>query len=710
MDTALNKERNKTMQADARGREAPGRRCGLAKIRNIGIIAHIDAGKTTTTERILFYTGRLHRMGEVHDGTTVMDWMAQEKERGITITSAATTCFWNEHQVNVIDTPGHVDFTVEVERSLRVLDGAIGVFCGVGGVQPQSETVWHQADRYNVPRIAFVNKMDRLGADFDTVVDEIREKLSSRVAPVQIPWGSGEDHAGVVDLVAMQAYAYDGDCGENIRIVPIPESLAAEAEQARAALIELLAEHDEALLGVYVDSPDVPQDELIAAIRRATVAHQFVPVLCGSSLKNKGIQHLLDAVTRYLPSPLDVEDVRGQHPGTNAIEMRAADDLAPLAGLAFKLMKDEYVGRLVFVRVYSGQLTKGQSVYNPRTRQRFRINRLLRLHADSREEVDTIYSGEIGAIAGLKGATTGDTLCAENAPVAFEGITVPEPVVSMAIEPKSQAESDRLNDALEALSSEDPTFQISDDPETGQKLIHGMGELHLEVLKDRLTREFKLDAKAGRPMVAYRETVFETCVASHTFDREIGGGRQFATISIQIDPLPRGSGNTIEFDVSTLDLPAEFHSHVEQGVRDAEATGIVGNYKIVDVHVRISGAVYDPESSTDTAFRSAAVMAFREAAMAGHPALLEPIMSLSIVTPSEYVGDVLGDLNSRRGKVQEVAAVGLTHKVSASVPLAELFGYATTVRSLSKGRASYTLEPRTFEQVPDDVAAKIKGV
>ena len=592
METALEQAR-KGQAGETRRRESPDRLRPLAVVRNIGVIAHIDAGKTTTSERILYYAGRVHRMGEVHEGTATMDWMPQEKERGITITSAATTCFWRDHQINLIDTPGHVDFTVEVERSLRVLDGAVVVFCGVGGVQPQSETVWHQADRYRVPRIAFINKMDRIGADFESVVEQLRTRLGARAVPIQIPWGREETFCGVVDLLTMQAIVFDdSSLGSKMQTVPIPAELAVAAERARAYLIEQLAEQDEEVLKAYLDNPDVSAVELRAGLRRATVAQTLVPVLAGSALRNKGVQQLLDAVVDFLPSPLDIPPVQGSHPKTHEAVERDADDFAPLSVLVFKLMNDPYMGRLAFVRVYSGQLKKGQNVFNSRTRKRDRISKLVFLHADDRQEVETIHAGEIGAIGGLKQVTTGDTLCAENAPVELERIRFPEPVIAMAIEPKSGSDRDKLNEALQALASEDPTCVVTVDPDTGQTLISGMGELHLEILKDRMFREFKVQANAGRPMVSYRETVTAPGRGEHRFERDIGGQHMFAEVVIEVEPRPRGQGNDIEFDVPAGRIPTEFRAAIEDGLRDGLLTGVVANYALIDVKVRVVGGAF----------------------------------------------------------------------------------------------------------------------
>jgi elongation factor G len=701
MTVIVKKDKNSTNGSAPSQREDAARGRSLSSIRNIGIVAHIDAGKTTTTERILYYTGRVYKIGEVHEGTAVMDWMEQEQERGITITSAATTCFWRDQQINIIDTPGHVDFTVEVERSLRVLDGAIGVFCGVGGVQPQSETVWRQAKKYNIPRLAFVNKMDRMGADFDSVVSQMREKLAAPAVPVQLPIGAEENFKGVIDLIQMKAYTFsDENLGSDVGETTIPEDLAAKAEEMRAALIEKAAEADEALLEAYLENPDVSVESLVAAIRTATISGDMVPVLCGSSLKNKGVQPLLDAVVDYLPSPVDVPAVSGIHPKTEDEEVREASDFEPLSGLAFKMATDSYVGKLVFVRVYSGKLEKRQNVFNPRTRKREKISRLLKLHANSREDVDCLFAGEIGAIAGLKQFTTGDTLCAENSPIVLESIDFPEPVIAMAIEPKTQADRDELSTALQSLVEEDPTFRVSMNEDTGQTIISGMGELHLEIIKDRIFREFKVQANAGKPVVAYRESVTKSAQGSFTFEREIGGRGHFASLVIDVSARSRGEGNEISIDVSPEIIPAEFHLPIKQGLSDALMTGVLGNYPLVDIDVRVTGGSSHPVDSSEMAFRSAAVMALRETVAQAGPALLEPIMKLEIIAPDEHLGDVMNDLNGRRGRIREIDARDAVQIVHVDVPLAELFGYATTLRSLTKGRASYTMEPLAFEVVP----------
>ena len=708
MMTIVKKDGKNTKSSVSSPREDAARGRSLSSIRNIGIIAHIDAGKTTTTERILYYSGRVYKMGEVHEGTAVMDWMEQEQERGITITSAATTCFWNDHQINIIDTPGHVDFTVEVERSLRVLDGAVGVFCGVGGVQPQSETVWRQAEKYSVPRVAFINKMDRMGADFNKVVSELREKLAAPAAPIQLPWGSEENLKGIVDLVHMKAFLFkDETLGSDIEEVAIPEELAVDAEKARAALIEKTAEVDETLLEIYLENADVPSGQLVAAIRRATIAGDLVPVLCGSSLKNKGVQPLLDAVVAYLPSPVDVPAVTGVHPKTDAPEVREASDSGSLSALAFKMATDSFVGKLVFVRIYSGKLEKRQNIFNPRTRKREKIGRLLRLHANSREDVDVLYSGEIGAISGLKNFTTGDTICAENNAIVLESIEFPEPVISMAIEPKTQGDRDALTAALQSLMEEDPTFRVTTNEDTGQTIINGMGELHLEIIKDRIFREFKVQANAGKPVVAYRESVQSAATGEFTFEREIGGRGHFANVIVEVSPRERSNGNEVNIKVSNEVISAEFKKSIEQGLNDALMTGVLGNYPLVDMDVTVTGGISHPVDSSEIAFRTAGVMALRDAVKNADPALLEPIMKLEIIAPEDHLGDVMNDLNGRRGRIREIEACDGVQVVHVDVPLAEMFGYATTLRSLTKGRASYTMEPRNFEVLPSSMQEKI---
>ena len=697
----MSQDKQNGAKSSASPREADSRDVALSLTRNIGIIAHIDAGKTTTSERILYYSGKVHKIGEVHDGTATMDWMVQEQERGITITSAATTCFWNGHQVNIIDTPGHVDFTVEVERSLRVLDGAVGVFCSVGGVQPQSETVWRQANKYQVPRVAFVNKMDRMGANFEQVLAELKSKLKAPAVAVQLPMGAADTFSGVIDLVKMAAYRFsEEDMGSRVEPVEIPAELAAKAEEARAHLIETVADIDETLLEAYMENSDVSENVIKEAIRRATIANQLIPVLAGSSLKNKGVQPLLDAVTDYLPSPLDIPAVRGLVPKTDTDVQREASDYEALTGLVFKMATDKFIGKLAFVRVYAGQLKKGQNIFNPRTKKRERIGRLLRLHANHREEVDVLYAGEIGGMVGQKRFTTGDTICAEADPIVLEKIEFPEPVISMAIEPKTTADKDSMVAALQDLVEEDPTFHTSINEETGQTIIQGMGELHLEIIKDRILREYKVQANAGKPMVAYRESISSKGEGSFVFDREIGGEPQFANVIVSAEPATAGAGNEVVFDVSADQIPVAFRKAVEEGISDALMTGVLGNFAIIDTKIRVIGGEARDNESSEMAFRSAAVMAVRAVVNASHPILLEPIMGVEISSPEEHLGDVMGDLNSRRGRVREIQASNDLQSVHADVPLAEIFGYATTLRSLTKGRASYTMEPQAFEPVP----------
>ena len=683
----------------------------LCDIRNIGIVAHIDAGKTTTTERILFYAGRTHRLGNVDEGNTVTDWMIQERERGITITSAAITCFWLGKCINLIDTPGHVDFTIEVERSLRVLDGAVGVFCAVGGVQPQSETVWRQADRYNVPRLAFVNKMDRMGADFDRCVSEIRTKLHANAVRVEIPIGKEDGFKGTIDLLERKAHFYDeASSGREVEVTEIPEELKVEAESAREELCEKCADADDETAEKYLENPDLSAEELRASLRRSVVAGKLVPVLCGSSLRDKGVQQLLDAVVWSLPSPEDRPPVEATDLKTEAKVTRDCDAGAPLTSLVFKIATDPYVGRLFFVRVYGGILKKGQNVFNPRTRKRERVMKLVKLSADEQTEVEALRTGEIGAIVGLKQTTTGDTLCAEFQPCYLERITVPEPVMSIAIEPKSSADKGKLQDSLEQLAAEDPTCQVRVDEETGQMILSGMGELHLEILVDRLRREFKCGANTGKPMVSYYETVSGTGKSDFLFDQTVGGKRLCAGVTVEVSPRKRGSGYAVEVaPAAKRGLPDErLAGNIEQGLTNGILTGVLARYPMTDVLAKVTAvSVTDEEAATDVAFVTAAVMGFREAAKAAGPELLEPIMSLDIVTPPEYVGDIMGDINGRRGAVRDMTMRGDMQIVRADVPLAELFGYATAIRSLSRGRAGYTMEPGAFAEVPRTVREQL---
>ena len=683
----------------------------LTHVRNIGIVAHIDAGKTTTTERILFYTGKIHKTGEVHEGDTTTDFMVQEKERGITIQSAAISCTWKDWAINIIDTPGHVDFTMEVERSLRVLDGAVCVFCAVGGVQPQSETVWRQADRYHVPRVAFVNKMDRMGADFGRVVEEIRTKLRANAAPVELPIGKEEGFQGVVDLLEMKGIVYDeASEGKTFTVGEIPAGLKDDAELARAELCEKIADLDEGVMEAYLEKGDLTADELRAAIRRQVVAGAFVPVLCGTAFKDKGIQPLLDAIGLYLPAPTDRPPVEATDLKSGAKVTRRQDPAEPLAALVFKSATDPYVGRLYFVRVYSGVLKKGANAFNPRTKKRERIMKIVRLFADQQIEVDHLAAGDIGALVGLKECTTGDTLCAEMKPLYLERITAPQPVMFLAIEPKSGADKDKLVASMEQLAAEDPTCQVRQDEETGQTILSGMGELHLEILVDRLKREFKCAANVGKPMVSYVETVTAPALKEFTFDRELGGKRHAVTLAIEIRPLERGKG--VQVDVSrdfrnTLPDP-KLADVVVQGLRDGVATGVLARFPMTDLAVcAVRCTLVDPEISDEIAFRSAAVMGFREAAEAAAPEFLEPIMKLEITTPPESVGEVLGDLNARRGTVLDMEQRGDMQIVHARVPMAQMFGYSTAIRSLTKGRASYSMEPSDFALVPRNVREEL---
>ena len=680
----------------------------LERTRNIGIAAHIDAGKTTTTERILYYTGRIHRVGEVHEGTATMDWMEQEQERGITITSAATTCFWKEHRINIIDTPGHVDFTVEVERSLRVLDGAIAIFCAVGGVQPQSETVWRQANRYRVPRIAFINKMDRIGADFFRVVERIRERLNTNAVPIQIPIGQEECFQGVVDLVEMKAVYWLDEMGTQYEYRDIPAELQAQAAEWREKMIEAAVEMDDHLMEKYLDGAPISKEEIKAALRKGTLAFKLVPVLCGSAYKNKGIQLLLDAVVDYLPSPLDIGPVRGVHPDTHAELWRQPSDSEPLCALAFKIQNDPYVGKLTYVRIYSGILSKGSYVYNATKEARERVGRVLQMHANRREDIDEAFAGDIVGIIGFQQTTTGDTLCHPDHPILLEPPQFPEPVISLAIEPKTKADQDKLANALQRLAAEDPTFRISTDPETGQTIISGMGELHLEVILDRLQREFGVSANQGRPQVAYKETIRTTARAEGKFIRQSGGRGQYGHCVIQIEPAEPGSGILFENKIVGGAIPREFIPAVEAGVREAADSGVLAGYPVVDVKVTLLDGSFHEVDSSEMAFKIAGSIAFKEAVQRAKPVILEPYMELEVTTPDAYVGDVIGDLNSRRARIEMIEpGVGGTQVIRALVPLAEMFGYATTLRSLTQGRATYTMHPSHYEEAPAQVAQSI---
>jgi len=681
----------------------------LNRVRNIGIAAHIDAGKTTTTERILFYTGKLHRMGEVHDGAAAMDWMPQEQERGITITSAATTCAWRDHRINIIDTPGHVDFTIEVERSLRVLDGAIAVFCAVAGVQPQSETVWRQARKYRVPTIAYVNKMDRVGADFFNVVAKLREKLGANAVPIQIPIGEEDEFRGVVDLVRMRAILYqDDDLGQVLQDDDIPPALVEDAVRWRERMIEAAAEADDGLMEKYLEGESISPEEIAAALRRGTLANAIVPTVCGSSFKNKAVQPLLDAVVDYLPSPSDVGPVQGSDPRSGGLVERPPKDDAPFAALAFKVMTDPYVGRLTYFRVYSGHIPKGSYVYNASRGKRERLGRILRMHANHREEVDEVWTGDICAAVGFRNTGTGDTLCSEADPVILEAISFPEPVISIAIEPKTKADEDKLGAALTRLSAEDPSFRVHTDEETGQSIISGMGELHLEVIQDRLLREFNVAANVGRPKVAYRESITRPARAEGRFVRQTGGHGQYGHVILEVEPLEPGAGFEFENKVVGGAIPREFIPAVRSGVVQALESGILAGFPVIDIRVRMLDGSYHDVDSSEMAFKIAGSMAVKAACQKARPAVLEPIMALEIVTPEDFLGEVIGDLNARRGQVQGMEpGPGGTQTIRGLAPLAEMFGYATAIRSMTQGRASYTMEPSHYDQVPAAIREQI---
>jgi elongation factor G len=685
----------------------------LEKTRNIGIMAHIDAGKTTTTERILYYTGRTHKMGEVHEGAAVMDWMEQEQERGITITSAATACEWEGHRINILDTPGHVDFTVEVERSLRVLDGAIALFDSVAGVEPQSETVWRQADKYGVPRIAYVNKMDRTGADYFKAVETMRERLGANPLPIQMPIGEEADFVGVVDLIENKALVWKDELGTEFEYEDIPENLVEQAEQYRTQLIEACADYDDELMEAYLNDEEIPHERIARSLHRATLDIKVTPVLCGSSFKNKGVQPLLDAIVELLPSPLEVPPVKGLEPpkkgenGGPTEAERPADDNAPFSALAFKVMADPYVGKLTYFRVYSGKLGAGSRVLNASTGRTERIGRLLMMHANHREEIEECYAGDILAGVGMKQTSTGDTLCAPDAPIELEHIEFPEPVIAVAIEPKTKADQEKLSSSLARLAEEDPTFQVESDEETGQTLIHGMGELHLEVIVDRLLREFSVDANVGRPQVAYRETIREPVQkVEGRFVRQTGGRGQYGHAVINVEPAP-GEGFDFINSIKGGTIPSEFIPSVEAGIEEALQSGVKAGYPMVDVRVELTDGSYHDVDSSEMAFKVAGSMAVQEAARKAKPVLLEPVMAVEVVTPEEFLGDVIGDLSRRRGKVQGQEPRGNALAVQAFVPLGEMFGYATDLRSSTQGRASYTMQFERYEEVPKNIEDEI---
>ncbi|TMD35300.1 MAG: elongation factor G [Chloroflexi bacterium] len=681
----------------------------IDKVRNIGIMAHIDAGKTTTTERILFYAGRIHKMGEVHEGAATMDWMVQEKERGITITSAATTANWRDHAINIIDTPGHVDFTVEVERSLRVLDGAVAVFDAVAGVEPQSETVWRQADRYGVPRIAFINKMDRIGADFYGSLDSIRTRLGARAVPIQLPIGSEGDFVGYIDLLSKEAVVYTDDLGTtNTESLVIPTGMQDLVTKYRHDLIEAVADFDDNVMHKYLEEQDVTEEEIRAGLRRGTVAGVLVPVLCGAALRNRGVQPILDAVVDYLPSPADVPAVEGKDPKTGDLRVREHDDSEPFSALAFKIQMDpQGVGKLTFFRVYSGRLKAGSNVMNASTGKRERIGRILRMHAIRREDVDEVFTGDIAAAVGLKQTTTGDTLCDEAHPILLESITFPEPVISVAIEPKTKVDQEKLGMALQRLSEEDPTFKVHTDDETGQTIIEGMGELHLEIIIDRLLREFRVDANQGKPQVAYKEAIKRAAHGVGRFIRQTGGKGQFGHAEVDVRPGERGSGFIFEDKVTQGRIPREYIPAVEKGIRDALQSGVAAGYPVVDITVTLVDGSYHPVDSSEMAFQVAGSMAVKDGMHKAQPYLLEPIMKVDVVMPEEYLGDVMGDLASRRGHILGMEGRGTSQNVKANVPLAEMFGYATELRSMTSGRATYSMEFSHYAEMPGNLAEAV---
>ncbi|WP_338176506.1 elongation factor G [Candidatus Dormiibacter inghamiae] len=680
----------------------------LANVRNIGIMAHIDAGKTTTTERILFYAGKLHKMGEVHEGAATMDWMVQEKERGITITSAATTCTWRDHSINILDTPGHVDFTVEVERSLRVLDGAVAVFDAVAGVEPQSETVWRQADHYNVPRIAFINKMDRMGADFFSALDSIKGRLGARAVAVQLPIGSEEGFQGIVDLINQRAIVYTDDLGKNLETSEIPAELRGKVEEHRRVMLEAAADFDEEIMNKYLEEQEISGEEIISALRLGTCASQIVPVLCGAALRNKGVQPLLDGVVDYLPSPADKPAVEGLNPSDHSLAMRQPDEEQPFSALAFKVQRDPTgVGKLTFFRVYSGRLKAGSTVLNVTTGRKERLGRILRMHAMRREDVEEVFPGDIAAAVGLKGTTTGDTLADESQPILLESISFPEPVISVAIEPKTKVDQDKLGLALQQLAEEDPTFRVHTDEESGQNIIAGMGELHLEIIVDRLTREFKVDANIGRPQVAYREAMRRSAHGTGRFVRQSGGKGQFGHVELEVEPGERGSGFVFLDQITQGRIPREYIPAVQKGIKEAINSGVVAGYPVLDLKVRLVDGSYHNVDSSEMAFHIAGSMGVKDALRRGDAYLLEPIMKVVATMPEEYLGDVMGDISSRRGHILGMEGRGTSQSVTAYVPLAEMFGYATALRSMTSGRAAYSMEFDHYAELPGNLAEAV---
>ncbi len=680
----------------------------LELTRNIGIMAHIDAGKTTTTERILFYTGRTHKIGETHDGSATMDWMEQEQERGITITSAATTCFWKGNRINIIDTPGHVDFTVEVERSLRVLDGSVTVFCAKGGVEPQSETVWRQADKYKVPRMAYVNKMDIMGADFYRVVKMMHDRLHANAVPIQLPIGREDTFIGIIDLMEMVADINStDDQGKQVTVAAIPADMLEQAQEARSEMVEKICETDEELFEKYCEGEEISIEELKAALRKATIANQIVPVCCGTSFKNKGVQKLLDAVIDYMPSPVDIPAIKGVNPKTEEETERPADDNAPFSALAFKIMTDPFVGKLCFFRVYSGKVEAGTTVYNSTKNVRERFGRILQMHANERKDIDACYSGDIAAVVGVKGTTTGDTLCDENNPVILESMEFPEPVIRVAIEPKTKAGQEKMGIALAKLAEEDPTFRTYTDEDTAQTIIAGMGELHLEIIVDRLLREFKVEANIGKPQVSYKETIRKSADVDMKYARQSGGKGQYGHVKITMEPNEPGAGYSFESKVVGGEVPKEYIPAIDAGIQSAMQSGILAGYDVVDVKITLNGGSYHEVDSSEMAFKIAGSMAFKEGMRKADPVLTEPIMKVVVVTPDDYLGDVIGDLNSRRGAIQSMENMTGASQVTAMVPLAEMFGYATELRSRTQGRGMYSMEPSHFAEVPKSIQEAI---
>ncbi|MBR6557876.1 MAG: elongation factor G [Clostridia bacterium] len=686
------------------------REYSLERTRNIGIMAHIDAGKTTTTERILFYTGVNHKLGETHDGSATMDWMEQEQERGITITSAATTCHWKDHRINIIDTPGHVDFTVEVERSLRVLDGSVTVFCAKGGVEPQSETVWRQADKYQVPRMAYVNKMDITGANFYRVVDMMKERLHANAVPIQLPIGAEADFRGIIDLIDMEADVYYDELGKDMRVEPIPADMLEKAEEYRAAMIEAVAESDEALFEKYCAGEELTKEEIQAAIRKATIDNIMVPVVCGTSYRNKGVQKLLDAIIAYMPAPVDIPAIKGVNPDTDEEEERPADDNAPFSALAFKIMTDPFVGKLCFFRVYSGKAASGTTVFNSTKGNRERMGRILQMHSNERKDIESCYSGDIAAVVGIKNTTTGDTFCDEDHPIILESMEFPDPVIRVAIEPKTKAGQEKMDVALAKLAEEDPTFRTYTDEETGQTIIAGMGELHLEIIVDRLLREFKVEANIGKPQVAYKETIRKSADVECKYARQSGGKGQYGHVKIIVEPNEPGKGYEFINKVVGGAIPKEYIGPVDAGIQSAMQSGVLAGYNVVDVKVTLYDGSYHEVDSSEMAFKIAGSMAFKDAMRKADPVLTEPMMKVVVITPDDYMGDVIGDINSRRGQINSMEPMSGGQQITSMVPLSEMFGYATDLRSKTQGRGQYSMEPSHFAEVPKSIQENIVSI